>query len=91
MLTPAELKLARGSEGYPPIKQVGIRLFERPRALSGDVVRKEISGKVINLRMGINFNTVECIFGLTLDDSLDRRFGWKMSGVRVTGSRLKGC
>lgn len=75
VLTPAEEKLARDTEGKNLIKQVRTQLIEGARPILEEIVRNITGVSVVSLHSDISTKTGERIIVLTLAEDLEARLG----------------
>ncbi len=73
VLTPAEVALAKDSEGAQLIKQTRMRLIESTRSLIEQIVQEIIGVKVTTLHTDISTRLGERIFVIGLDQNLEHK------------------
>jgi uncharacterized protein YbcI len=77
VLTPAEIKLAKTSEGHVLIKQVRTQLLESSRPILEGIIQRVTGADIVSLHSDISVKSGERIIVFTLNQNLEERFGWR--------------
>jgi uncharacterized protein YbcI len=74
VLTPAEIRLAKMSDGHVLIKQVRRRLLQSSRPMLEEIVQGIIGSPVISLHSDISVKTGERIIVFVFGENMEERF-----------------
>ncbi len=74
LMTPAEQKLATGSDGRDLVKEMRRQLFESSRPLLEEIVRTVVGAQVVSLHTDMSTKTGERMILLVVDTDLDKKF-----------------
>ena len=74
LMTPAEEKLAAGSDGRDLVKEMRRQLFETSRPLLEEMVTTLTGARLVSLHTDMSTKTGERIVVLVVDEDLDKKF-----------------
>jgi uncharacterized protein YbcI len=74
LMTPAEQKLATGSDGRDLVKEMRRQLFESSRPMLEEMVRTVVGAEVVSLHTDMSTKTGERMIILVVDTDLDKKF-----------------